>query len=294
MAACACHTMCRLFGFRSTVPSQMHRSLVLETNALKKQSLEHPDGWGIAYYVNGEPRVARGTASAHQDQDFDNLCQFVASETVVAHVRKASVGELAIENTHPFKHGAWVMAHNGTIPDFSEVQPLMEARLTPHYRERLEGDTDSERLFALFLTRLAERHSPHGRDVTLQDVFDAMAATVVEVAELCVARGTNPSLNMIVTNGTLMAGFRHGRTLHFSTHKTQCPDRGTCAAFAASCEAPVQLGSHVNHLVLASEIIGGTAVWQELPEDEFIGVDAQMRLARRSIRVPTVPLAKTA
>ena len=46
--------MCRLFGFRSVIPSQMHRSLIAADNALGRQSERHPDGWGVAYYVDGD------------------------------------------------------------------------------------------------------------------------------------------------------------------------------------------------------------------------------------------------
>ena len=286
--------MCRLFGFRSAVPSQVHRSLLLEMNALQQQSIEHPDGWGLAYYVGQQPQVARGIGSAYRDRDFANLCEFVSSETVVAHVRKASVGELTIENTHPFDHGRWVMAHNGTIPEFDAVRPLMEEAVAPAFRAQIDGETDSERLFALFLTQLAMRCDPHAPDVDIEDVFDAMEAVVVNVAGICAARGGNPSLNMVVTNGSVMAGFRHGRTLFYSTYKGRCPDRDACPAFAPCCESPVLPGGRVNHLVLASEIIGGAAVWCELPEDELIGVDSQMLLARRSVAVPCPPAAKVA
>jgi glutamine amidotransferase len=286
--------MCRLFGFRSAVPSQVHRSLLLETNALQRQSREHPDGWGLAFYVGRQPQIARGVASAWNDRDFENLCELISSETVVAHVRKASVGELTIENTHPFEHGPWVMAHNGTIPDFEIVRPEIEAAVAPAYLAQVDGETDSERLFALFLTELSKRHDPHDPGLSLPDVFDTIERVVFEVAGLCARRGGNPSLNMVVTNGSLMAAFRHGRTLYYSTYKSLCPDREKCPAYAPCCEAPVDIGGRVNHLVLASEIIGGPAVWKELPEDALIGVDAQMRLARRSVRVPCPPAVKVA
>ena len=62
--------MCRLFGFRSTVLSQVHRSLVRAENALELQSHEHPDGWGVAYYVHGTPHVVKSSESAVEDALF--------------------------------------------------------------------------------------------------------------------------------------------------------------------------------------------------------------------------------
>lgn len=286
--------MCRLFGFRSTVPSQMHRSLVLETNALRRQSHEHPDGWGLAFYVGGQPQVARGVAGAFEDEDFENLCQFISSETVVAHVRKASVGGLTLENTHPFEYGPWVMAHNGTVPGFAEMRSRLEGMLSDDFRQKLTGETDSERLFALFLTRLESRCEVQSPGVALTDVFAALNTTVHDVMALCHERQEDPSVNMVVTNGRIMAAFRHGRTLYFSTHKSRCPERSTCRAFGASCEAPAVPGERVNHFLVASEIIGGAAVWREVPENECLGVDADMRLQRSHVDVPRLALVKTA
>jgi glutamine amidotransferase len=45
--------MCRLFGFRSAASERVHDALVLERNSLRRQSLEHPDGWGIASWQDG-------------------------------------------------------------------------------------------------------------------------------------------------------------------------------------------------------------------------------------------------
>jgi glutamine amidotransferase len=272
----------------------MHRSLVLETNALRRQSREHPDGWGLAFYVGGQPQVARGVAGAFEDEDFESLCQYISSETVVAHVRKASVGGLTLENTHPFEYGPWVMAHNGTVPGFAEMRPELEGMLASRFREEMSGETDSERLFALFLTKLDSRCDVLSSDVRLEDVFAALHETVQDTIHLCHQRQTDPSTNIVVTNGRVMAAFRHGRTLFFSTHKSRCPERQVCRAFGALCEAPANAGDRVNHFLVASEIIGGAAVWREVPEDECLGVDSEMRFLRRNVSVPRLATVKTA
>ena len=57
--------MCRLFGFRSVIPSQVHRSLLSADNALGTQSSQHPDGWGVAFYVDGSPHLTKSPSTAH-------------------------------------------------------------------------------------------------------------------------------------------------------------------------------------------------------------------------------------
>jgi hypothetical protein len=52
--------MCRIFGFRSVIQSQVHRSLVSADNALMIQGERHPDGWG--------GRVLRGRRAARGEE----------------------------------------------------------------------------------------------------------------------------------------------------------------------------------------------------------------------------------
>lgn len=273
--------MCRLFGFRAQSPSAVHRALLLETNALRRQSVEHPDGWGLAFWVGGKAEVARGVARAFDDGEFEELCNFVTADTVIAHVRKASVGGLSLENTHPFVAGPWVFAHNGTVPRFAEIRGDVGSRLDAPTRDQLRGDTDSERLFALFLTFLAERRDPLDPAVTLDDAFGALEDALGLVEEKCTGFETAPALNVVVSNGRMLAAHRTGRGMHFSTHKKRCPERATCQAFAPRCESPVGDGERVSHLIVASEPIGTVDVWQDVPERTFVGVDDAMRLRLR-------------
>ena len=65
--------MCRMFGFRSVIPSQVHRSLLIADNALGLQSAQHPDGWGVAHYIDGAPHVIRSSETALSDQLFHRV-----------------------------------------------------------------------------------------------------------------------------------------------------------------------------------------------------------------------------
>src|SRR5205085_199648 len=149
--------MCRLFGCRSRAVDAVSHELFHGANALRVQSREHPDGWGVGWYEDGVPRVVRSLTPAHGDADFEKLSHFVSAQTVLAHVRKASVGRVAEDNTHPFQRGPWLFAHNGTIPDWDRVRAPLEALIDPSLRDELRGETDSERCFLLFLSLLRRR-----------------------------------------------------------------------------------------------------------------------------------------
>jgi predicted glutamine amidotransferase len=274
--------MCRLFGFRSVIQSQVHRSLMDADNALGVQSNEHPDGWGVAFYVDGAPHITRSPTTAIDCALFQRVSGVVASETVLAHVRKKTVGDLSVLNCHPFQYGKWVMAHNGDIRDFPARRAELVQRIAPRLRRYILGDTDSEVLFFLFLTHLAQQGPLQGR-LGVEETSSALANALAEVRSLC-DRGfeDNPSLlTAIVTDGTTMVAAEGGKELYWSTHKTRCGDRDSCPSLSDECEAPTKTG-YVNHLLFSSERIEGENVWMPMESGELIGVDWRMKLLRTS------------
>jgi predicted glutamine amidotransferase len=271
--------MCRLFGFRSVIPSMMHRSLVAAENALSTQSRRHPDGWGVAYYVDGAPHLVKSAATAVNDHLFHRVSGIVSSETVVAHVRKATVGPTSVLNSHPFQHGRWVFAHNGTIPRFDEIRPKLLELISPGLRRFILGDTDSEVVFFLFLTAIAR-----GRDDGVSTTIpDALAEAVRVVRELADARAgvERAALTLMVTDGISLFASRSGRQLFYSTYKSRCADRAVCPSFAPHCEAPAT--GVVNHMIISSEPLGGENIWIEVPEGNVVGVDPGMNFITRPL-----------
>lgn len=273
--------MCRLFGFRSVIPSQVHRSLIAAENALGVQSNAHPDGWGVAFYVDGSPHITRAPSTAFDDHLFHRVSGVVSSETVLAHVRKATVGDLSVLNCHPFQYGRWVLAHNGEIKDFERHRATLTEAVAPRLRRFILGDTDSEVVFFLFLTHLS-RLGPLASRLGAEEVISALDTTVRQIRELCDEGPPERDalLTLIVTDGTTMAATQGGKELYWSTYKTRCGDRDSCPSLSPSCEAPTTTG-FVNHLVFSSEPIDGENVWIPMVRGEFVAVDWRMRLLTR-------------
>jgi len=272
--------MCRLFGFRSVIQSQVHRSLVASDNALGQLSDMHPDGWGVAYYIDGAPHLTRSPTSAITDQIFHRVSGIVASETVIAHVRKATVGDLSVLNCHPFQYGRWTFAHNGEIKRFTEHRDALRSEIAPRLRRYILGETDSEIIFFLFLTRL-QRHGPLSKQLAIEEVVEALRETVALVREQCDGEADEEKalLTLMTTDGSTMAATQGGKELHWSTYKTRCGDRDACPHLSPECEAPTESG-FVNHLIFSSEPIAGENVWHAMDHGEVVGVDWRMRLTR--------------
>ena len=56
----------------------------------------------------------------------------------IAHLRAASHGPVAMENTHPFEIGRWAICHNGIWSDYDV------AKLALSHYVKFQGETDSE------------------------------------------------------------------------------------------------------------------------------------------------------
>ncbi|MEN0063254.1 MAG: class II glutamine amidotransferase [Myxococcota bacterium] len=289
--------MCRIFGFRSAVPSRAHRSLVAAENALATQSIRHPHGWGIGYVKGDDAYVVKSARSAHDCPRFKSACERLTSHTFVVHVRKATVGCIDSLNAHPFRFGRWLFAHNGTIFGFEDRAAHLRDRIDPDLRSHVMGDTDSEHLFFVLLTALRRAgidratHDPKDAPVVGQVVRDVLYELD---AEARVQQLDRPILNVLLTDGRTFVAHRAGMPMFLSTQKRHCPDADTCPAANKVCllaRRPVD--QSVNHLIVASEPIGAENLWEEVPDGTTVVCDERFALtmqgAPRGWVAPVLP-----
>ena len=275
--------MCRFFALRATAPTAVHCCLVEAPNSLLVQSrqdlrgFEHADGWGIAAHrgagfdaARGAPHEAgwaieRQADPAHDGTRFRAAAARSCATTVLAHVRRATVGRVALENTHPFRHGGWTFLHNGTVPYFAEIRDELLAELPAAHRAAIAGSTDSEHLFHFILARY-ERAPERPLLASLQQALE-------RVIHWCRARGQEPhlGLNVLLSDGARMVGSRWQRSLHWLERagRVACPVCGRPDAEGA--------GAGYRAVLIASEPITPEA-WPEVPERSVFEVTPELRL----------------
>jgi len=196
-------TMCRLLAVVTTAPGGWRQRLVDAPRGLRQLSHEHPHGWGVAVHTPGGGwSVHRQARAAFQDDDFAVAAEGVGT-VLLAHVRQGTVGAVATRNTHPFRRGRWVFMHNGTI----ESTAWMRDRHSASRLDEVEGQTDSEQLFAWLLSRLDAAgltDAPCGADTDR-----------VLTAALREARDTRGggAINVVLSDGRTLYAHRWGRTL---------------------------------------------------------------------------------
>jgi glutamine amidotransferase len=84
------------------------------------RTADHVDGWGIAFYDGHGCRVFQDDQPASESPLAEYVRKHpIKSRVVVAHVRKATQGNVQAANCHPFQREwlgrNWVFAHNGVL-----------------------------------------------------------------------------------------------------------------------------------------------------------------------------------
>jgi predicted glutamine amidotransferase len=189
--------MCRVLGSVAAEPVSLRHELLEAANPLIGTSDSH-DGWGMAAYKHAEgeePLCARFPADPRADQQAADTRARLHN----VHVRRATVGELKPENTHPFCLGPYSFSHNGTIRHIT--------RYADPNIERPQGDTDSEHLFRLLM---------HHLDAT--DPIDGLRYAVKAVIE----RFPFSSLSFLFSEGEHLYAYRLGHCeLHWMSRPGQ-------------------------------------------------------------------------
>lgn len=154
--------MCRLYGLHATHPTKIHCELLHVQNSFIRQAVQdangysNPHGWGIGVVEGGVVSFKRQVDPAHSSSKYRSAALRTYAQTVIAHLRRATVGEPSLENTHPFRWRDSFLAHNGHIDHFEEVKPRILDALPPERRQAIRGSTDSEHFLHLVLTAYLE------------------------------------------------------------------------------------------------------------------------------------------
>lgn len=175
--------MCRLMAVRSKGLMPLYRCLISGDNSFALQSLEHPDGWGLAYFDGNETELVKSVLPAICDSLFEELSFSVHAHTLIGHIRLATAGKVEKRNCHPFRFGEWVFAHNGHVQEFPCLRDTLMERIKPAFQSKIESDTDSEVFFRLLLSNYADVADVEaGLDPTR--MATTMAATIREIRGL--------------------------------------------------------------------------------------------------------------
>lgn len=251
--------MCQLLGMNANTPTDVMFSFA----GLAQRADEHKDGFGIAFFEDRGLRTFVDHHSARASPVAELVKRYpIRSDNVIAHIRKATQGCVALENTHPFMRELWgrywVFAHNG---DLKGYQPRLHAAFRP------VGDTDSERAFCWLMQELAKAHA------SVPSVTE-LSATLRELLPRIAAHGT---FNLLLSNGQAL--WAHCATKLYSVQRSH----PFGAATLADADLRVDFGALTTPndrvAVVATEPLTADESWSALAAGELAVFVAGQHLA---------------
>ena len=178
--------MCQLLGMNANTPTDVTFSF---TGFAQRggNTADHADGWGIAFFEDLGLRHFVDHQRAVDSPIAELIRRYpIKSKNVIAHIRKATQGEVTLQNCHPFVRELWgrywVFAHNGDLKDF---RPRLHGAFHP------VGSTDSEHAFCWLMQEMAKSHA------SVPDI-DELTHTLRELAPRISRHGT---FNFRLSNG---------------------------------------------------------------------------------------------
>ncbi len=266
-------------------------SLIMQSHhAREREEPLNGDGFGVGWYVpeiDPGPCVQRSVTPAWSNHNLQNLATKTRASLLFAHVRAASPGMAVTEaNVHPFSYDRFMWMHNGFAADFHRIKRKLRDALKDEFYNMIQGTTDSEHAFALFLNSLRTPFKETGAE----EMRRALVETIALLGKLSRDEGVTSAsfYNFAVTNGQTMVISRYcsaegikGASLHFSRGtKFECLPDGVCDMH------PVAQGETAQSVIVSSERLTDDEIdWEDVPDNHTITV-----LPDFSVELEQIPL----
>ncbi len=244
-----------------------------------------PDAIGYGYYSESDVLLGKRPSAAPGPVALPALVGAVESEVLLVHARRATVGALEERNTHPFRFRRWLFAHDGTVEEFEQVKPRLLASLPDFLRRNIQGETDSEHAFMVFLKQLRDEGRLDDLELEAAAAGQALARTARQIDAWCREVGAQkPSaLNFFATNGRVLAATRRGRPLHYALVEgiLPCPLDGLDASTPES-DPRLRPPRRVKGVCLATSVLQPGS-FLEVPEASVVSVGRSLQVSISSI-----------
>jgi glutamine amidotransferase len=221
--------MARLVGFIGNRPDLGPRLIELEGRGLAVRRPPQdprapitPPGWGIGFYQAGEILLKRRPIDDRAEINLADLTRDVRADTLIAHVRLATVGAPRTENTHPFRYRQWLFANTGTVESFGRLRGRLAEQLPAFLQRDVRGETDSELIFHLFLSFLHDAGELDRPLIEPAAARQAIRGAISLVDGLCAEEGAPPTaLNVLITNPEYLLAVHAGAPMGYRVFEGQ-------------------------------------------------------------------------
>jgi glutamine amidotransferase len=295
--------MCRALAYLGQ-PVLLDNLLYQPDSALVKQSfmpkmlhMLNLAGFGLRAWDRGssdplKPYSYTSTSLPVFDRNLKALAEKIRPTCVLAHVRGVSYStevEISLQNVHPFQFPGTrlALAHNGDLARIGEMKPHLLEFIRPEIVPLVRGTTDSEWIYALIVSRLADPGGAATADDLVRAVDGAFAIIRKVRARLGIA--TSSSVNLFITTGEQLAAVRY--CFDFGCYRTEDPAKvheANLSFLSLWYTSGTEYGRHdgewkmigganaADSIMIASEpLTRDTSTWLEVPEYSMIYADTR-------------------
>lgn len=284
--------MCRFLAYmgRKILLAEL---LTRPGNSLIKQSYKsmeraeplNGDGFGVGWYApeaDPTPCVFTSLTPAWNNRNLRRLAEKVSTSCLFAHVRAAPPDSLVSEvNCHPFQYGRFLWMHNGASAQFPAIKRRLRESLRDDLYNLVQGTTDSEHAFAVFLNRIADPMANYSPEVLRRALVETIRQLETWNREAGI---TQPSYyNFALTDGNTVLATRYVSdpaqepASLFLSHgvKFECHE-GICRMVPAS--------RHEHAVIIASEpLTEARENWIAVPENHLVSATSALEVEVRKI-----------
>ncbi|MDH3788038.1 MAG: class II glutamine amidotransferase [Xanthomonadales bacterium] len=282
--------MCRFIAYLGQ-PIIVDELLIKPKNSLVHQSYgaeEMPealngDGFGLGWYahrLSERPGLFRSITPAWNNNNLIYNASLMRTDCLFAHIRAASEGGVSESNSHPFHYDQFLMMHNGVIPQFKRIKRKLLSLLNDDLFLWIQGQTDSEHVFALLMQNAYELRGdgPPLTTKQIQACFQKTFDTVQQLKEEAGIGEEVSTFNMMVTDGYRIVGTRYSsmpedqsRTLYYSTGKRFETINGKSRM--------VKDGEKTEAVLIVSEkLTDYEEDWTPIPSNHFVAVTTRLEV----------------
>lgn len=287
--------MCRILSYLGK-PTVIEELLYKPDNSFIKQSY-HPNymsyllnlaGFGMAAWDNAShkpqvPYLYKTPQLPFYDENLRNLAAKISPHCLLAHLRGVAYDEKQIisnQNVHPFVFPSTnvALAHNGSLFNFASMRYDLLNYIKDEYKKSISGTTDSEWIYAIFLSQLPSPIGPYES----QDIISAIIETLKIIKQVRHHHGININspVNIFITNGEFIAAtrfvFDYGwqplealPSTHFAYHSLWYTYGESYGLYDG--EYKMKSSETKSSIIIASEpLTEDTTTWLEVPEYTLI------------------------
>lgn len=171
--------------------------------------------WSKQFATDQKPLMFKSLTLPFYDKNLENIATQITGECILAHVRGMPYegdqlgmrNVISQQNLHPFifEDTNVVLAHNGAVSSLDVLKPTLIKAINPRYFSQIKGSTDTEWLYALFLSRLPSL-APSLQEM-VQAVFESLEILRNSRNELNVSSFS--PINLFITDGKRLIATRY-------------------------------------------------------------------------------------